>query len=72
MQSLPENPDVDPREFTDEELRNVLKQVGEEARRKAFAAGKSVTVLEGNHLVRIWGDGRKEIIVDRAAARESA
>jgi len=52
----------DPPEFTEEELENALRRVGEEARRKAFAAGLPITVQENSHLVRIWSDGRREVV----------
>jgi hypothetical protein len=52
----------DPPEFTEEELESALRRVGEEARRKAFAAGLPITVQENSHLVRIWPDGRRELL----------
>jgi hypothetical protein len=72
MQVAPNEANFDPPEFTDEQLRKVLKRVGEEARRRAFAAGRPVTVLEGANLVHIWPDGRREVIQDRTVQKERA
>jgi hypothetical protein len=52
----------DPPEFTDDELRAVLKTVGENARRKAFAAGHSVMIARGGKLVQLHPDGTEEVV----------
>ena len=38
--------DNDPAEFTEDQLRAALKSVGEEARREAFSAGRSVMIAK--------------------------
>jgi hypothetical protein len=52
----------DPPEFTDDELRAVLKTVGENARRKAFAAGHSVMIARDGKLVLLHPDGTEEVV----------
>lgn len=51
----------DPPEFTDEELHRVLKQVGETARREAFAAGLPVAIFKNGMVILQYADGREEI-----------
>lgn len=52
----------DPPEFTDDEMRAVLKSMGEEARLKAFSVGRPVMVIENKQLVLLYPDGTREII----------
>jgi hypothetical protein len=49
-------------EFTEEQLRAVLKSVGEEARREAFSAGRSVMIARGASLVLLHPDGTEEVV----------
>lgn len=49
----------DPPEFTDDELRAALKQMGEEARTAAFAIGRPIMVLKDGQLVLLCPDGSK-------------
>lgn len=49
-------------EFTEEQLHKVLRSVGEEARRSAFAKGQPVIFLKGRSIVALHPDGREEII----------
>jgi hypothetical protein len=44
------------------QLRAALKQVGQEARREAFAAGLPIFVLRGTSLIALHADGTEEII----------
>lgn len=52
----------DPPEFTDEQLHEALRRVGDEARQAAFAAGLSVMVVKGGRLVLLKADGQEEVI----------
>jgi hypothetical protein len=54
--------DLDDREFTDEQLRTALQQVGRTAREEAFRAGLPVVALKDGHLVWIYSDGREETV----------
>jgi hypothetical protein len=49
-------------EFTPEQLDALLRQAGEQARRKAFAAGRPVMILRKGLLVRQYADGREVIV----------
>lgn len=49
-------------EFTDEQLRAALRDVGEEARRAAFAAGRPVMVAREGWLVLLRPDGSEEVV----------
>lgn len=60
--------DEDPREFTDDEMRAALQQMGDRARREAFAAGKPIVFLRGSHLVWLFPDGHEECIERSSAA----
>ena len=57
-----ENATVDAPEFNDEELGRVLKEVGEQARREAFAVGRPVMTLKGKDLVLLYADGQEEVV----------
>ncbi|GEM_PF-2979261 len=57
-----EDSNIDPPEFTDEQLRAVVKSVGEEARREAFSAGRSVMIARGASLVLLHPDGTEEVV----------
>ncbi len=50
----------EPVEFTDEQLRAALHRMGEQARREAFEAGLTVTIVRNGHLIRQFVDGREE------------
>jgi hypothetical protein len=50
----------EPVEFTDEQLRAALHRMGEEARREAFEAGLTVTIVRSGHLIRQFVDGHEE------------
>jgi hypothetical protein len=52
-------------EFTDAELKDALKRVGEDARRAAFQSGHPVAFLKDGKLVQVFPDGR-EIAVPSA------
>lgn len=54
--------DHDDLEFTDEQLRDALRDVGQQARQEAFAAGRPVFVIKGNSIVALHPDGREEVI----------
>jgi hypothetical protein len=58
--SAMEDSNIDPPEFTDEQLRAALKRVGEVARREAFSAGRSVMIARGASLVLLHPDGTEE------------
>lgn len=58
---MPEDHDED-LEFTEEQLRRVLRSVGEEARRSAFAAGRPVIFIKDKAIVALHADGREEIL----------
>jgi hypothetical protein len=47
-------------EFTEEQLRAALKDVGEEARREAFAAGLPIIIAKDGRLVLLYADGSEE------------
>lgn len=49
-------------EFTDEQLRAVLKRVGRDARQAAFAAGLPVYIVKGRFLVALYSDGTEKIV----------
>ena len=49
-------------EFTDQQLRKALKQVGVDAKRIAFAKRRPVFVLRHNQLVAVHRDGRVETV----------
>lgn len=49
-------------EFTDDQLRDALKRVGQSARQAAFAAGLPIVVARGSKLVAIYADGTEKII----------
>ena len=53
---------TDEEEFTDEQLRAALDRMGNEAKRKAFAAGLPVVILKGSDLIALHADGREEIL----------
>jgi hypothetical protein len=66
------NTEADAPEFTDDELRAALKAIGEETRRRAFAAGLPVYYLKGAALLALHPDGTEEIIEqDYAAAAKT-
>jgi hypothetical protein len=52
----------DPPDFTDEELRQALMEIGEEARRESFAAGLPVAIFKNGRVVLQYADGREEIV----------
>lgn len=54
--------DLQDPEFTDEQLRAVLKRVGSDARQAAFAAGRPIMIAKKSHLVLIYPDGAEEIV----------
>lgn len=60
--SMNDHRNDDPPEFTDEELNRALKDVGETARREAFAVGRPVMIARGKDLVLLYSDGREEIV----------
>lgn len=64
--------DLDDRGFTDEQLQAALKSVGEEARRIAFAAGQPIVVLRKGVLLRLYADGREEIVADHDECKHLA
>lgn len=64
--------DLDDREFTDEQLRAVLKRVGEEARRQAFAAGQPIVVFRKGVMLRLYADGRQEVVADLDTNKNAA
>lgn len=49
-------------EFTDEQLRSTLEQVGRDARRAAFAAGQPVFFVRGDTVVALFPDGTENIV----------
>ena len=51
-----------PEDITVEELQEVLKKTGERVQAINKANGIAVTVLEGNQVVKIYPDGRREIL----------
>lgn len=53
---------IDPPEFTDEQLRAALRRMGREARQEAFRANLPVIVLKGRSLVALHPDGTEEIL----------
>ncbi len=55
----------EPPEFTPEQLKRALKEIGEEARREAFAAGLPVAIYKNGHVVLQYADGREEIAPPR-------
>ena len=59
--ALDENKDDEP-EFTDEQLRAALRDVGRDARQTAFAAGRPVFIVKGTSLVALHADGTEEVI----------
>ena len=58
-------------EFSDEQLRAVLKRVGQDARQRAFAAGRPVFIVKGTSLVALHADGTEEIIECLGSDKES-
>jgi hypothetical protein len=58
-------------EFSDEQLRAVLKRVGQDARQKAFAAGRPVFIVKGTSLVALHADGTEEVIECLGSETES-
>jgi hypothetical protein len=60
--SAMEDSNCDPPEFTEEQLRAVLKSVGAEARREAFSAGRSVMIARGASLILLHPDGTEEVV----------
>lgn len=50
----------EPPEFTDDELRAALMEIGPEERRKAFDAGLPVMTIENGTFILTYPDGRKE------------
>jgi hypothetical protein len=57
----------DPPEFTDEQMRKALKDIGETVRREAFAAGLPVSFIRDGKIVLLYADGHEEIVEDVAA-----
>lgn len=55
----------EPPDFTHEQLNRTLKEIGEKARREAFAAGLPVTIFKNGHVVLQYADGREEIAPPR-------
>lgn len=53
---------IDAPEFTDEQIRAALKQVGRDARRGAFAAGCPVYFVRGHLVVALHADGTEDIV----------
>jgi hypothetical protein len=66
-ENLPDTP-----EFTDEQLREALRRVGQDARRGAFAAGQPVFVIKGTAIVALYPDGTEEIVESLRPELESA
>lgn len=62
---------TDPVEFTDAQLRAALKDVGLEARRQAFAAGRPVFVVRDGKIVALYPDGTEKP-VDRPLSQPNA
>jgi hypothetical protein len=48
--------------FTDDQLRALLRRVGQDAHDAAFKAGQSVIVLQGASLVAIHPDGTRRVV----------
>lgn len=46
----------------DRKLAKAAHECSAEAVRRTFAAGRPITVLEGNRIVRRWADGRTELV----------
>lgn len=46
----------------DKKLAKAARECSAEAVRRTFAAGRPVTILVGNRIVRRWEDGREELI----------
>jgi hypothetical protein len=57
----------EPPDFTHEQLNRALKEIGEEARREAFAAGLPVAIFKNGNVVLQYADGHEEIAPPREA-----
>ncbi|MEX2214406.1 MAG: hypothetical protein WD768_09780 [Phycisphaeraceae bacterium] len=62
----------EPGEFTDEQLRAALREMGEKAQAKTFAAGRPVMVAWNGDLVLLFPDGTEKVVgtVAEGVARE--
>ena len=46
----------------DKKLAKAAHECSEEAVRRTFDAGRPITILVGNRIVRRWEDGREELV----------
>ena len=46
----------------DKKLAKAAHECSAEAVRRTFAAGRPITILVGNRIVRRWEDGREELV----------
>ncbi len=60
--SSPQRVEHETREFSDEQLRGALSQVGETARDIAFQAGQPVVMLNNGQLISVGPDGTERIV----------
>ena len=52
------------REMTelDKKLAKAARECSRDAVRRTFAAGRPITILEGNRVIRRWADGREVLV----------
>ena len=61
------DPIDDPPEFTREQLQRALRQVGEDARKAAFAVNRPVMILRDGRLVLQFADGSEKYVNEPSA-----
>jgi len=49
-------------DLSDADLARLGAEAGAEARAKTWALGRPITIGDETHIVRIWPDGRKEVV----------
>jgi len=46
----------------DKKLAKAARECSRDAVRRTFAAGRPITILEGNRVIRRWADGREVLV----------